>query len=52
MERRNGRREPILDKQYRVERRIPRGRLQRIEGHARGLPRLVENDEYCAEIVT
>jgi CsoR family transcriptional regulator, copper-sensing transcriptional repressor len=29
-----------------------RGRLRRIEGQIRGLQRMVENDEYCIDILT
>ena len=28
------------------------GRLKRIEGQVRGLQRMVENDEYCIDILT
>lgn len=28
------------------------GRLRRIEGQVRGLQRMVENDEYCIDILT
>lgn len=28
------------------------GRLRRIEGQTRGLQRMVENDEYCIDILT
>jgi DNA-binding FrmR family transcriptional regulator len=28
------------------------GRLRRIEGQIRGLQRMVENDEYCIDILT
>lgn len=28
------------------------GRLRRIEGQVRGLRRMVENDEYCIDILT
>jgi DNA-binding FrmR family transcriptional regulator len=28
------------------------GRLRRIEGQGRGLQRMVENDEYCIDILT
>jgi CsoR family transcriptional regulator, copper-sensing transcriptional repressor len=28
------------------------GRLRRIEGQVRGLQRMIENDEYCIDILT
>lgn len=28
------------------------GRLRRVEGQVRGLQRMVENDEYCIDILT
>lgn len=37
---------------YYADKQDIRGRLRRVEGQVRGLQRMVENDEYCIDILT